>query len=123
MARVQKRFTDVLGDIRNGDVIAELTETLREVVTRVRETGRPGSLTLTLKVKNASKGAGAALVIQDDIKFKLPTVERGETFLFATEDGQLQRNDPRQPRLVELDQPATVTPLNAERKAEGASNG
>lgn len=114
MARVQKRFTDTLSDIRNGDVIAELTEQLRDVVMRVRETGRPGSLTLTLKVKNASKGAGAALVIEDDIKVKLPAAEKGSSFLFATDDGQLQRNDPRQPRLVELDAPVSnVTPMTA----------
>lgn len=117
MARVQKRFTDILSDIRNGDVIAELTEQLRDVVTRVRETGRPGSLTLTLKVKNASKGAGAALVIEDDVKVKLPTAERGTTVLFATEDGQLQRNDPRQPRLAELDRPVVTSIATGEREA------
>ncbi len=119
MARVQKRFTDILSDIRNGDVIAELTEQLRDVVTRVRETGRPGSLTLTLKVKNASKGAGAALVIEDDVKVKLPTAERGTTVLFATEDGQLQRNDPRQPRLAELDRPVVTSIAAGEREAAG----
>lgn len=30
MARVQKRFTETLADIRNGDVIADLTDQLRE---------------------------------------------------------------------------------------------
>lgn len=120
MARVQKRFTETLSDIRNGDVIAELTEALVEVVTRVRETGRPGALTLTLKVKNASKGVGSALVIEDDIKTKLPTAEKGTTFLFATEDGQLQRNDPRQPRLVDLDGPRVTQMPTAEGKVASA---
>lgn len=118
MARIQKRFTDTLADIRNGDVIGELTAELMELVARVKATGRPGTLTLTLKVKNASKGSGSALVIQDDIKVKLPTTEKGETFLFATEDGQLQRNDPRQPRLVDLDGPATVANIDADKRAE-----
>ena len=116
MARVPKRFTDTLTDIRNGDVISELTDHLREVVTRVRESGRPGSITLTLKVKNMSKGAGCALAIEDDIKVKLPTTEKGTTVLFATEDGQLQRNDPRQPRLADLDRPS-VTQMPMEREA------
>lgn len=113
----EKRFTDTLTDLRAGEAHAELTDQLRELVLRVRETGRPGSLTLTLKVKNASKGAGAALVIQDDIKVKLPVAEKGETFLFADAEGQLQRNDPRQPRLVELDQPV-VASITAGSKAE-----
>lgn len=120
MARAQKRFTETLSDIRNGDVIAELTEALREVVTRVRETGRPGALTLTLKVKNASKGAGAALVIEDDIKTKLPSAEKGTTFLFATDDGQLQRNDPRQPRLADLDGPRVTQMPTLEGKVASA---
>lgn len=102
MARL-KRFTDVLADIRNGDVITDLTDELRELVARVRETGRPGSLTLTLKVKQMSKGVGSALVIEDDIKKKLPVAEKGTTVLFATEDGELQRNDPRQPRLIDIE--------------------
>ncbi len=120
MAR-EKRFTETLSDIRNGDVIGELTEQLREVVQRVRETGRPGALTLTLKVKNASKGAGSAVVIEDDVKLKLPQMEKGTTFLFATADGQLQRNDPRQPRLAELDR-GTVTSINTVT-GEEVSNG
>lgn len=113
MARVQKRFTDTLADIRNGDVIAELTEQLRDLVARVRETGRPGALTLTLKVKNVSKGLGGALTVEDDIKVKLPVAEKGTTVLYATEDGQLQRNDPRQPSLAGLDRSHNVTPLVA----------
>src|SRR5579871_6493070 len=112
MSRVQKRFTETLADIRNGDVIAELTDQLREVVSKVNETGRPGSLVLTLKVKKAAKGAGNTLLIEDDIRVKLPVMEKGTTVLFATEDGQLQRNDPRQPRLITADTPADrVVPM------------
>lgn len=110
MART-KRFTDVLADIRNGDVITDLTEELRDLVMAVRETGRPGSLTLTLKVKQMSKGVGAALVIEDDIKAKPPKAEKGTSVLFATEDGELQRNDPRQPRLIDLEPRGEVAQL------------
>jgi len=106
-----KQFTDTLRDIRGGDVIEELTAQLREVVARVRDTGRPGALSLTLKVKRASKGAGNTLVIEDDIKVKLPVAEKGETILFATDDGDLQRNDPRQPKLTGLDKPNPVVPI------------
>jgi len=110
MAR-DRRFTETLADIRNGDSVSELTDHLRDLVTRVLETGRTGQLTLTLKVKSASKGGGNALVIEDDIKVKLPVHEKGNTFLFATEDGQLQRHDPRQPRLVPLEEGPTVTQM------------
>jgi len=113
----EKRFTDTLTELRAGETQDELTAHLRDLVLRVRETGRPGSITLTLKVKNASKGAGVALIIQDDIKVKLPVSEKGDTFLFADADGQLQRHDPRQPRLAELDGPR-VTPLTVGERTE-----
>jgi hypothetical protein len=112
VTRALKRFTDVLQDIRGGDVIHELTDQLREVVTRVTETGRPGELSLKLKVKPASKGAGATLIIEDDIKVKLPVHEKGTTILYATKDGDLQRNDPRQPQLVGMERTsAPVVPI------------
>lgn len=119
--RVQKRFTDTLRDIRGGEVIDELTIAFRELVQRVSETGQSGSLTLTLKCKRASKGSGNTLVIADDIKLKLPTNEKGETILFATPDGDLQRNDPRQPSLLPK-LPASVHDMK-DRAAEGANNG
>lgn len=114
MAR-ERRFTDTLIDIRDGAVVDDLTNQLRELVTRVGETGRPGSLILTLKVKSATKGQmGGALLIEDDIKCKLPIAEKGTTILFATTDGQLQRHDPRQPRLVPLDEGPTLSRIPAE---------
>lgn len=113
MSRSAKRFTDVLTDIRGGDVIGELTTHLRELVAKVKESGRPGEIVLKLKIKRASKGSGNTLVIEDDIKVKLPTPEKGETILFATDDGDLQRNDPRQPKLTGMERPAsTVVPMS-----------
>lgn len=103
--RGQKRFVDTLTDLRNGDLQQDLTDALKEVVGRVLETGKAGKLVLTIKVRKASKGAGTSLVLVDDVKTTLPVPERGESVLFATEDLTLQRNDPRQPRLTDLDQP------------------
>ena len=115
--RIVKNFADTLKDIRRGDVISDATEHLRELVQRVKETGRPGALSLTLKVKPASKGDGTALLIEDDLKVKLPVAEKGSTILFATVEGNLQRNDPRQPELKGLQAgPASVTPITGERE-------
>lgn len=98
-----RRFADTLTDLRNGELQQELTDALKEVVGRVLETGKPGKLTLTIKVRKASKGVGSSLVLVDDVKTTLPTPERGESVLFASEDLTLQRSDPRQPRLADLD--------------------
>jgi hypothetical protein len=112
VAKAPKQFTDTLRDIRGGQLTEDLTERLRELVSKVNETGGGGSLTLTLKIKRAAKGSGMTLIVADDIKVKLPVGERGETILFATDDGELQRNDPRQPRLVGMEtKPTNVTPI------------
>jgi hypothetical protein len=99
----RKSFVDTLRDIRQGATVDELTEHLRAIVTRVAEIGGTGELTVKLKVKRFSKGEGNTLVITDDVKVKLPLAEKGATILFATADGDLQRNDPRQPKLTGLD--------------------
>mgnify|MGYP000004507465 CR=1 FL=1 len=58
MARVQKRFTDILSDIRNGDVIAELTEQLRDVVTRLER----------VKDRAALEALGAVLEAEREVQ-------------------------------------------------------
>jgi hypothetical protein len=110
--RARKNFTETLRDVRGGQVIDDLTEHFRELVSKVLETGGAGELHLKLKVKRFSKGEGNTLLISDDIKTKLPVSEKGETILFATADGDLQRNDPRQPRLTGMERPAAnVVPM------------
>jgi hypothetical protein len=48
------------------------------------------------------------LLIESQVKTKLPEPERGMTIFYATEDNKLVRNDPRQQtlplRVVEFDQ-------------------
>jgi hypothetical protein len=120
--RTTRQFTETLRDIRGGDVVHELTEQLREVVTRVKDTGRPGSLILTLKVKPAATGAGTALIIEDDVKIKLPMAAKGATILYANDDGGLQRNDPRQPSLLPPPDPRSVVAMPAPPSPEAAAS-
>lgn len=109
-----KPIYQTLAEIRGGDLVDELTQELRCLVQDVLATGKPGSLTLRLSVKNASKGSGTALLIEDDVKVKPPKPDKGTTFLFATESGELQRNDPRQPRLVETMPTGQVVPMGGQ---------
>jgi hypothetical protein len=109
--REMKSIVETLKDLRHGDVITDLTVGLIDVVTAVRATGGSGTLTLTLRVKPFSKGDMHTLTIDDDVSLKLPRVEKGATILFANDENQLSRSDPRQPVLEGLRSPATVTPL------------
>lgn len=94
-----KGFVETLRFLRDGAAEADLNDHLEQLVAAVRETGRGGAIALTLKVKPASKGAVAVLTVEDLVKVTRPQPEQGATVLFATNDNQLQRNDPRQPEL------------------------
>lgn len=102
-------FSETILQINNGATVAELSEALQKVVAAVRQTGKSGSLTLALKVAPASKTATDVLMVESQVKTKLPEPERGMTIFYATDENRLVRNDPKQQtlplRVVELDGP------------------
>lgn len=89
-------FTDILGDLGGGATLDQLTEHLAAVVSAVQETGRSGSLTLTLKIQ---KNGDYSVIITDDIKVKAPEPARAQALFFTDQGGTLHRKDPRQPDL------------------------
>lgn len=96
----QRVFLDAVRELREGATLHELGEQLVKLVQAVRDTGRPGSLKLELKVKPASKGSTVTvLALEDVITVKQPAAERGSTILYAGADNSLTRRDPRQPEL------------------------
>jgi hypothetical protein len=100
-------FNETIVQIGNGQALRELSEALEQVVAAVRGTGKSGSLTFTLKVAPASKGATDVLMVESQVKTKLPEADRGMTIFYATQENQLVRNDPKQQmlplRVVELE--------------------
>jgi hypothetical protein len=99
MEPMSNGFEKTLREMRQGAALSELTEGLFALVAKVRETGRAGKLTWKLKIKPASRGDGVTLMLEDEVEVKMPPVVRPQTIFFATEDGRLQRNDPRQKEL------------------------
>ena len=87
---------ETLREIRRGDALDELGVELNALVAAVRATGKPGSLTLTLKVKPASAGDITTLMITDLIAAKAPRGERESTVFFSDANNDLLRRDPRQ---------------------------
>ncbi|BDE70877.1 MULTISPECIES: hypothetical protein [Delftia] len=76
----------------------EATEALNDLVHATTETGKAGSLTLTIKMKPIGGKAGQ-MELDTDVKTKLPAPTKGRTILFTTPDNNLQRSDPRQQTL------------------------
>lgn len=108
-------LTDVLRDLRGGACVDEATDRLAELVQRVTDTGKPGSITITLTAKVASRASGA-LIITDKVALKLPAGAPSESILFATPEGSLLTEDPRQQK---LDLKAVPEPTKELRVASG----
>lgn len=103
---MEREFLDVLTDLDDGKVHAQLTRMLPELVKAVMDTGKSGSLSLTIKVKRENR----MLLVTSDVKTKLPQPATESTLFYATEEGVLRRDDPKQPALrhVPMNPPAVV---------------
>jgi len=86
-------FADLLREHRAGRTHEDLTEQLQQLVQAVTETGKGGSLSLTIKV--APHGDGAAMVTAS-VATKLPKQQGGGAIFFVTPENNLERQDPRQ---------------------------
>lgn len=91
-------FTSMLNQMRRGQSAEELSEILAEAQDAVRETGKAAKITYTLTLK-PEKGMPGMFMLTDDIKAKLPSMDRGATVMFENGDMQLQLEDPRQQSL------------------------
>ena len=88
---------------RHGEMQNDLSAALREITQSAQLRGKPAKMTVTITVKPAAQIKGAVL-IEDDIKVTLPKPERENTerensIFYATEDGTLLREDPKQMKL------------------------
>ena len=88
-------ITDILREIRRGRAVDQATRLLADVVRAVDETGKPGSVTITLTVK-PEKGGGSQKTILAAIKAKKPEGDIPEAVFFSDPEGDLHRSDPTQ---------------------------
>lgn len=93
-------FDQVIRELGEGSTLSELSEAFWDVIQRVQETAKAGSLTLHLAV--AFDGQGR-LVVKDEVKVKLPEFSRPETRFFIDRNGNASRRDPNQPALPNLE--------------------
>ena len=86
-------FHDTVDIIRTGQLSSELDTQLAEMIQAVQTTGKPGELTLKIKVK---KSKSDQIEIADAVTCKMPQPERKVTYVFALENGAVSQSDPRQ---------------------------
>lgn len=105
-------FTDVLREIRKGVVVDAASEALNTVVRGVMETGKAGGVTVQINIAPPKTRGDNALVVTAKVVTKEPRDDLPEAIFFASEDGDLLREDPTQTRMfAEADdgQPARRT--------------
>lgn len=91
-----KPFTDVLGEIEGGGFLAELTAAQHAVMKAVMDTRKAGKLKIALSYTPTGKGT---VRVDADFAASEPEHDRPATMFFVDADGQLVREDPRQPKL------------------------
>ena len=107
---MSRPFADWLREQSNGRTLDELSDALADVSAAVRETGKKGTLTLTITISPVKNGGGA-LVVADQVKALAPKPDRRTSVFYADDHGNLTREDPRQPTFEGLREvPAPADP-------------
>jgi len=88
-------FADFLLEHGKGRTHDELGEALHTLIASVKDTGKTGSISLTIKVEPMKKD-DRMVVVSDKISINLPEHDRPAAAWFIGADGNLQRNDPHQ---------------------------
>lgn len=91
----------VLERLGGGHLIDEIHAALLDVSEEVVATGKPGTVTVTIKVSHP-KNADALLVVMDEeVKRSMPKTDPRGAMFYAHET-ELHERDPRQPALPEF---------------------
>lgn len=112
-------FAAWLQEQRGGLTHAELTGALHELAEAVTTYAKPGSLTLTIKLKPA-EGDRGAVIVADDVTLKAPQPDRAPAVYFVDEAHNLTRDNPYSvpmPTLREVPSPATAEELTRSAQA------
>ena len=100
-------ISDVLRHLGAGCLMDEASEKMSDLVKAVDQTGKAGKITITIKLRKATAGA---LAVTGDVTVKKPAEQPMESLMFATPEGNLLTEDPRQNKLdlkpVAVDKPA-----------------
>lgn len=89
-------FADFIREHGQGRTHDELSEAIRDLLARVNDTGRKGSVSLKITIEPMKKGGDGMVVVSDAISLSLPEFDRPTGVWFTDKHGNLTRNDPNQ---------------------------
>jgi hypothetical protein len=114
-------FTDVLRDHRGGKLVEQLTERFGKVLEAVEDTGKPGSITVTLKV-SPSKGDEDVMEVVPSIKSVVPEPDLPKALFYSDGEGSLLRDPPRGGRLFDAGEIEGDRDERAERRRRSGTD-
>lgn len=85
-------FADFLAEHNNGQAAREASDLLHDLIAAVEDTGKKGTLTITVSLSQMDEGTLVALV---KTAMKAPVHEPKSGIYYVTGDGNLTRNDPQ----------------------------
>lgn len=88
-------FADWLREQAGGKSHDELSDALYDLVQRVKDTRKTGTLTYTVKV-GLLKGDADVILIEDQIKLRPPEHDRKPSMFYTDRAGNLSRTNPDQ---------------------------
>lgn len=101
-------FALVLSEVQKGIVADEAATALAECVAAVQQTGKKGTVTVTLTVAPVS-GNDSVVQVSGSVASKPPRPNAPTSFFYPDDAGNLTRNDPN------------ALPLFPEHEAQGVS--
>ena len=90
---------DVLGLVRGGYALHDASKKLAEVIQAVKATGKPGEVTLTIKI-SPDKTDDRIFTLKPSVKAKIPEKGYAEGHVFLAPDGRITKEDPAQLELL-----------------------
>lgn len=91
-------FATTINQVGHGDLAGQASDSLEKLVKSVRETGKSGEVTLTLKIKPRGRDAGQ-VEVTGTVKVSAPIPDVAPSMFFATDKGELLRDNPAQRQL------------------------
>lgn len=91
--KTQHDIMVTLSSIRKGAFVGQCNDLMGELVKACFEQEGDGEIQITLKVKMNSEGQ---VTLKPQCKIKKPVRSVGDAIFYATVDGDLKREDPRQ---------------------------
>lgn len=91
-------FAELLTILDKGTAHAEASRALHDLVAAVADTGKAGTMTLTIKLAPL-KGSTDQIVVAAQVTAKPPKSEPGAAIFWRDKSGNLVRNDPNQPEI------------------------